>query len=106
MTLQTRAWKPLFENDTVSAVVTGTAAYLPFPKTPMGVRAIRVANIGTAVVFFELTETPTATASVATSAPLLPNTVEVFTIANDEIGITFVGSGAGSTIYVTPGEGL
>lgn len=72
----------------------------------MGVRAIRVANVGTAVVFFELTETPTATATLTTSAPLLPNTVEVFTIANDEIGITFIGSGVGSTIYVTPGEGL
>lgn len=106
MTTQTRAWKPLFENDTVSAVVTGAAGYLAFPKTPMGVRAIRVANIGTAVIFFELTETPTPTATVATSAPLLPNTVEVFTIANDEVGIAYIGSGAGSTLYVTPGEGL
>lgn len=106
MTTQTRAWKPLFENDTISAAVTTTPAYLAFPKTPMGVRAVRLVNSGTAIVFFELTEIATATATTATSIPLLPNTVEVFTTVNDEVGITFVGSAAGSTLYITTGEGL
>lgn len=106
MTLQIRAWKPLFENDTVNAVVTTTPAFMPFPKTPFGVRALRIVNVGTAIVFVELTETNSASATPTTSTPILPNTVEIFTIANDEIGIAFVGSAAGSTLYITPGEGL
>lgn len=106
MSLQKRAWRPLFENDTVSVAVGTTGGFVGFPKTPFGTRAIRLVNIGTAVVFIELTETPTATATTTNSVPVLPNTVEVFTIANDEIGIAYIGSASGSTLYFTCGEGL
>lgn len=106
MTTQTRAWKPLFENDTVSVDVTTTPGYIAFPKTPMGVRCVRLVNVGTSIIFFELTETPTATATVSNSIPLLPGTVEAFTTANDEIGIAYVGEATGSRIYITCGEGL
>lgn len=107
MSTQKRAWRPLFENDTVSAAVGVTAGFLAFPKTPFGTRAIRLVNVGTAIVFIEFTEVVgNATATTTNSIPILPNTVEVFTIANDEVGLSHIGSATGSTLYFTCGEGL
>lgn len=71
-----------------------------------GVCALRVANIGTAVVFVEQVESAATAATITTSVPVLPNTVEVFTFPNDKIGLALIGSGVGSTVYVTPGEGV
>lgn len=104
MTTQHRAWKPLFENDTVNAAVTGTSAFLAFPKSPMGVRCARIVNVGAAITFVELVENAATAASPTTSIPLLPNSENFFTAVNDEVGLAFVGTAA-NTIYLTMGEG-
>lgn len=106
MTTQIRAWKPLFEGDTVSIAVTATSQFLAVPKTPMGVRALRLVNIGTNVIFFELVESAATAATAANSIPMLPNTAEVFTFVNDEVGLAVIAAATGNTLYVTAGEGL
>lgn len=104
MTTQTRAWKPLFENDTVNAAVTAASAFLAFPKSPMGVRTVRIVNVGAAITFVELVENAATAATATTSIPLLPNSVSYFTAVNDEVGLAFIGTAA-NTIYLTMGEG-
>lgn len=104
MTTQTRAWKPLFENDTVNAAVTGASAFLAFPKSPMGVRTARIVNVGAAITFVEFVENPATAASLTTSIPILPNSVMYMTAVNDEVGMAFIGTAA-NTIYLTMGEG-
>lgn len=105
MTTQIRAWRPLFPASTVNVVASGASQYVAAPNTPLGVRAVRIANIGTEVVFIELVESAAGVASAATGVPILPNTVEVMTFANDKTGVAVIGA-AGSTVYFTFGEGL
>lgn len=66
---------------------------------------IRVANPGTVAVFFAYG--PAAqTASITTSMPILPGTVETFECTTEDTflaGITISGS---ADLYVTPGEGV
>lgn len=104
MTTQMRAWKPLFENDTVSAAVAATSAFLAFPKSPMGVRTVRIVNVGAGITFVELVENAATAATPTTSVPLLPDSVSYFTAVNDEVGLAFIGA-ATNTIYLTMGEG-
>lgn len=107
MTTQIRAWRPIFPLATQTLVVTGASQFMDLSATTPGVCALRVANIGTAVVFVEQVESAATAATVLLSVPVLPNTVEMFTFPNDKIGLAIIGDGVGtSTLYVTPGEGL
>jgi hypothetical protein len=65
-----------------------------------------VANIGTVVIHVEIVELAATAATTTTSMPVLPNSVEVFTFANDKVGLAVIAAGVGSTVYITPGEGL
>lgn len=105
MTTQTRTWKPLFEGDTVNIAVTAVSQFLAIPKTPMGVRTLRLVNVGAAITFVELVENAATTTSPTIGIPLLPNSVTGLTMANDEVGLAVIGTAA-NTLYVTPGEGL
>lgn len=105
--LQLRAWHPIYPLATQTLVVTGAASqFIDLSTITPGVCAIRVANVGTAVVFVEQVENAATAASLTASVPVLPNTVEIFTFPNDKIGLAVYGSAAGSTVYITPGEGL
>lgn len=106
MTAQLRAFRPLGNNRTVSIAVTNASQSLTIPDTPYGTRAVRIVNLGTDTIFIEFQETATA-AAVATSMPMIANTVEVFTLPNDKLTIKVIGAAGGlSTMYVTYGEGL
>jgi hypothetical protein len=100
-----RAFRPLGTNKTVNLVVTAVAAQLTIPDSPLGVRALRIANVGTTPIFIEFGDT-TTTASVTTSMPILANTVEVFTLDYTDTIVSAIAAGAGSTMYITYGEGL
>lgn len=103
-----RAFRPLGQNKTVNIAVTTSPQTLNFGVVPFGTQAIRLVNNGTATIFIEFGD-PTIsppTASAATSQPMLPGTVEVFTLDTTDTQISVIGSAAGSTLYVTLGEGL
>lgn len=99
---QLRAFRPLGNNKTVNLVVSAASQNLTIPDQ-LGTRSIRIVNSGTNLIFVEF---GTATATAATSMPLLGNTVEVFTFANDITALQIISTGAGNTVYVTYGEGL
>lgn len=106
-TAQLRAFRPLGNNKTVNIVTTVASQNLPIPDSPLGTRAIRIANVGTELTFIELTTTVGgAAAANTTSMPLLGNTVEVLTFSNDLTSIRVIGVAGGNTVYVTYGEGL
>jgi hypothetical protein len=70
-----------------------------------GTRTIRFANIGTVTVFVAFGVGSAPTAALASSMPLLANTVEAFTIPPDVTHYSLIASGAGSTLYSTIGVG-
>jgi hypothetical protein len=66
----------------------------------------RLVNSGANVIFIEFGATGTTpVAALATSMPMLPNTVESFTGPPGTV-IAVIASAVGNTLYVTPGEGL
>lgn len=104
---QIRAFRPLGVNRTVNIAVTTASQTLPIPDTPFGTRSVRMVNFGSQVIFIDFLNSGTVgNASVTNSIPLLPNTVEVFTIGNDLGSIITIAAATGSTLYVTYGEGL
>lgn len=105
-TSQLRAFRPLGNNKTVNIVTTVATQTLAIPNTPFGTRALRVVNSGVDITFIEFTATTGLVAATTTSMPMLGNTTEIFTIANEMNNIRVIGAAGGNTIYITYGEGL
>lgn len=105
MTTQIRAFRPLGNNRTSSFTTTAASQRTAILDTPYGTRALRVVNSGTDITFIEL-GIITSNAIITSSMPMLGNTVEVFTIANDIAYVAFIGAAGGNTVYITAGEGL
>lgn len=105
MSNQKRAFRPQGVNNTVNLAVTAASQLLAIPNTAQGTRALRIVNSGTQTVFLDFVTT-TGTAVATTSMPMLSNTAEVFTFGNDITHVAAIAGGVGSTIYITPGEGL
>lgn len=105
MSVQKRAFRPQGVNNTVNLAVTGTSQTLAIPNTAQGTRALRIVNSGTQTVFLDFVTT-TGTAVATTSMPMLANTIEIFTFGNDITHVSAIAATTGSTIYITPGEGL
>lgn len=102
---QLRAFRILQDNQTVSLVTTAASQTLTLPQPRFtSFRNVRVVNSGAEITFFNFSSATAAT--LATSAPLLPNSVEVFTIAGDVDSLRVIGTAGGNTVYVTIGEGL
>lgn len=101
-----RAFKPFKANATVNEAVDGAADTLALGTgVGVGTFQVRVANIGTQTIYIDF-GTASTVAAVATSIPMLANTVEVFTVPNDVTHIAHIAGDVGSTVYVTVGEGL
>lgn len=103
-TPQLRAFRPLGNNKTVNLAVTAAAQFLSIPDS-LGTRSVRLVNSGTATIFIEFVQA-SQTAALTTSLPMLPNTVEVFTLPTDVTRLSVIGTGTTNTLYVTYGEGL
>ena len=84
---------------TVAATTTTTA----ITATASGTRSVRLVNSGSNIIFFKL-GTSGVVSAVATSTPMLPNTVEVFLLRNDVTHISYIGAAAGNSLYLTVGE--
>ena len=102
---QLRAFRPQGINNTVNVAVTTTSQLLAIPNTPLGTRSLRIVNSGTQNIFLDFVTT-TGTSVATTSMPMLPGSIEVFTFGNDITHIAVIAGAVGSTIYITPGEGL
>lgn len=103
-TLQLRAFRPLGNNKTVNVAVTAATQFLTIPDT-LGTRSVRLVNLGPDTIFIEFVQAA-QTAAVTTSLPMLPNTVEVFTLPLDVTRLSVIGTTTTSTLYATYGEGL
>lgn len=90
-----------YDQQTQTLAVTAASQAITLTVAGLGTRTIRVVNSGTQTVFMRYN----AAATVAASLPILANTVEVFVLPNDVTTLNFIAAGAGSTVYVTPGEG-
>lgn len=92
--------------DTVNAAV-GAAASVALPATPRGTSSVRLVLSGaTAPAFLRLDKTAALAAGVTSGNgfPMLPGTVETFTVRNDQL---FLGvTGTDGTLYITSGESL
>lgn len=64
---------------------------------------IRLANIGTQIVFVVM---GTVNSSVTTSMPMLPNSVETFSMPGGLFTLSVIAPATGSTLYCTIGIGL
>jgi hypothetical protein len=101
------AFAPRKVNLTQNIAVTASSATLAMTQIT-GVNDInfRLVNSGANVIFIEFGATGTTpTAALATSMPMLPNTVESFTGPPGTV-IAVISAATGNTLYVTPGEGL
>lgn len=92
-----------FKGNTVNLAVTGSTQQLTFPAG-VGTRSIRVVNVGSQTIFINKGDS-TVTASTSTSLPILANTVESFLIHPEDTTLAAIAAGAGSTLYITIGEG-
>lgn len=92
-------FKPIPQG-TVSGAVSAVAADITI--TAIGANAVRLANVGSQVVFWKFN---TGGADATADTPLLPNSAEVFMMPHSTTKISAVAAGTGSTLYVTPGVG-
>jgi len=95
-------------NSTVNLAVTGSSSSV----TIQGVDGssgpvLRIVNVGTNTVFIAWAGPGTAaTASLTTSMPMLPNSVETFTLPTNTTQLSAIAATTGNTLYITRGEGL
>lgn len=88
---------------TQNIAVTGSNQSTAITGAGVGTRTLRIANVGSQVVFFSITDNA-ATAAVASSTPILPNSVETFLIRKDNGYLNCIAATTGSTLYWTLGE--
>lgn len=65
---------------------------------------IRIANTGSVVAFVEFGDS-TITSTATAGMPILPNTVEVFEIRQNETHVAAITASGSTTLYLTTGEG-
>lgn len=95
------SFQPLSGGNATASLAVGTsAANVPLPGLPSDGASVRLVNSGTQVVFLNFT----GAASSSTSMPMLPNTVETFSLPPTAT-ISAIAAATGSTLYATVGEG-
>ena len=92
------------------ANVTNATANVQFNSSGAGNNTpyqVRVYNAGTQVAFVAFGSTSAVTAATATSMPVPPGAVEVFTVPFNTQYIAAISANANSgALYATPGEGV
>ena len=105
MQITQKPFRPLVPRAPQTAVTTSVQNTLINPTLFPGSCALRLVNIGTAVIYFSFSTGADAGLTATNGHALLPNTSETFWFANDMTHINFVGSAAGSTLSISVGEG-
>lgn len=89
---------------TLNEAVTGSAETISLAgKLSDRDGAVRLLVIGTVTVFVTLDGT---TPTTSNGIPLRPDQPEAFTMPTGKLDVKHIASGAGSTLYVTPGRGI
>lgn len=88
---------------TLNIAVTASNQTFTLPTAPNNGGTMRLVNSGTQTIFWAY---GTVTSSVSTSTPLLPNTVETFTLPGGVTELSVIAGATGSTLYATVGEGM
>jgi len=89
---------------TVTFATTTTSQVKQVPSNASDIN-YRFVNSGTDTIFWLANQTGGQTVTAANGIPMLPNTIETFTLpANAYIGV--IGVAGGNNLYVTPGEGV
>jgi len=100
-----RPFGPVQGTNTSNAAVTGSSVATAVPVSGIGMRSMRIANLGTQNIFVKLGAS-TVTVTTSTGMPILANTAEVILLRNDETHIAAIAATTGSTMYLTVGEGI
>lgn len=90
---------------TVNITVGTASTNVAVPAPNIGVRSVRIVNAGTNTTFIEFGADNTVVATLASSMPLLANSMEIFLLPNDITYIAAIGGAAGNLVYITVGEG-
>lgn len=88
---------------TLNIAVTASNQTFTLPSPPNSGGTMRLVNSGSQVVFWAY---GTVTSAVATSTPMLPGTVETFTLPGGVTTLSVIAGATGSTLYATIGEGM
>ena len=96
------AFQPGAPNVTVNLAVGVGSTNVAAKNGPTS--TLRLLNSGANVVFVEI-HTAAQTASLTTSMPMLPNSVETFNAPQNAI-VSAIAGATGNTLYITPGDGL
>ena len=98
------AFQPM--GPTANVTVTTSSASVTVNSGIQVPRSLYLVNVGTQTVFVAFGNSVTgATAAAATGLPLLPNTAKVFDVPGTQV-VAAIAAATGSTLYITPGEGV
>lgn len=89
---------------TVNLTVGTSSSTVQLYAAGIGFKTARVYNVGTNIVYISFVTTSVGVASVSTSLPMMPNSVETFYVHQDENYIAAISGATGNTIYITMGE--
>ena len=90
---------------TVNVAVTATSASVALPAAADYADTLRLVNVGTQTIFVEVSSgAAAATATSASSLPMLPNTELVIEAPRSKF-VSAVAAATGSTLYATAGIG-
>ena len=67
---------------------------------------VRLYNNSTSTAFVAFGSSSSVVASLTTSLPMAPNSVEVFTVPYQTNYVAVIAAAAGGTLYATVGEGM
>lgn len=88
---------------TLSIAVTASNQTFTIPVAPTNGGTMRLINTGSQTIFWAY---GTVTSAVATSTPMLPDTVETFSLPGGVTTLSVIAAATGSTLYCTIGEGM
>lgn len=94
---------PFTPGGTVSRTVTGTSANVALSKASAQ-QVMVTSAAGNSIAFIKFGDSSAVTAAV-TDTPILPGTVQVFTISGTATHVAAIGT-TGTTLYFTTGDGV
>lgn len=100
------AFAPNSPNATINVAVTAASQPLG-PLKVSSTSQARFVNVGSQTIFIDIVPAAAAapTAVATTSMPMIPNSVEVFSVPQGA-QIAVIAAATGSTLYVTAGDGM
>jgi hypothetical protein len=99
-----KPFQPVDEATAATQAITVGLAATSVNLVARGSQTVRLTNSGANVIFVKLVGTAGGAASLTTSFPMLPNTVETFYAQSDITSVSAISAATGNTLYVTNGD--